>query len=287
MKDDVSVKNAGLQAPAVCDTCFYRCSIAEGRTGKCRSRMNRGGKIVPLNYGRLTALALDPIEKKPLYRFFPGSVILSAGSWGCNMRCPFCQNAEISQSGGGIETVYVSPEALAEKALSLIPCGNIGVAYTYNEPLVSWEYVRDASRIVRSFGMKNVVVTNGCISAKVLEAVLPYVDAMNIDLKGFTHEWYETLGGNLDVVKDTIARCAKRTHVELTTLIVPGKNDGEDEIRSLAQWVSKIDKTIPLHVTRFFPHWRMKDAIATPVDTVYRTVSIAREYLEYAFPGNC
>ncbi|QTQ12678.1 AmmeMemoRadiSam system radical SAM enzyme [Treponema parvum] len=287
MKDDVSVESAESKATAVCDTCFYRCSIADGRTGKCRARMNRGGKIVPLNYGRLTALALDPIEKKPLYRFFPGSVILSAGSWGCNMRCPFCQNAEISQSGGGIETVYVSPEALAEKALSLIPCGNIGVAYTYNEPLVSWEYVRDASRCVHSLGMKNVVVTNGCVSADVIEEVLPYVDAMNIDLKGFTREWYRALGGDFDAVKDTIVRSAKRTHVELTTLIVPGKNDGEEEIRSLAQWVSKIDKAMPLHITRFFPHWRMKNADATPVDTVYRSVSIAREYLEYVYPGNC
>ena len=270
-----------------CDTCFYRCSLAEGRTGKCRARINRSGNIVPLNYGRLTALALDPIEKKPLYRFFPGSMILSAGSFGCNMHCPFCQNAEISQSGGDIETAYVSPESLAEKALSLVPRGNIGVAYTYNEPLVSWEYVRDASRCVRSLGMKNVVVTNGCVNSTVIEAVLPYIDAMNIDLKGFTREWYECLGGDLDVVKDTIVRSAKKTHVEVTTLIVPGKNDGEDEIRSLAQWVSSIDKKIPLHITRFFPHWHMPDGNATPVDTVYRAVSIAREYLEYVYPGNC
>ena len=270
-----------------CDTCSYRCSLAEGRTGKCRARINSGGNIVPLNYGRLTALALDPIEKKPLYRFFPGSMILSAGSFGCNMHCPFCQNAEISQSGGDIETAYVSPESLAEKALSLVPRGNIGVAYTYNEPLVSWEYVRDASRCVRSLGMKNVVVTNGCVNSTVIEKVLPYIDAMNIDLKGFTREWYESLGGDLDVVKDTIVRSAKKTHVEVTTLIVPGKNDDEKEIRSLAQWVSKIDKKIPLHITRFFPHWRMPDAEATPVGTVYRAVSIAHEYLEYVYPGNC
>ena len=281
------MKNAEPEKRAVCDTCFYRCSLAEGQTGKCRARVNSGGTVVPLNYGRLTALVLDPIEKKPLYRFFPGSMILSAGSYGCNMHCPFCQNAEISQSGGEIETVCVSPSSLAEKALSLAPRGNIGVAYTYNEPLVSWEYVRDASRCVRSLGMKNVVVTNGCVGTGVIEAVLPYIDAMNIDLKGFTREWYEVLGGDLDVVKDTIARSAKKTHVEVTTLIVPGKNDGEEEIRSLAQWVSNIDKKIPLHITRFFPHWRMPDAEATPVDTVYRLVSLAREYLEYVYPGNC
>ena len=281
------MKSAEGEKRVTCDTCFYRCSLAEGRTGKCRARINSGGNIVPLNYGRLTALALDPIEKKPLYRFFPGSMILSAGSFGCNMHCPFCQNAEISQNGGDIETAYVSPESLAEKALSLVSRGNIGVAYTYNEPLVSWEYVRDASRCVRSLGMKNVVVTNGCVNSTVIEKVLPYIDAMNIDLKGFTREWYEILGGDLDVVKDTIARSAKKTHVEVTTLIVPGKNDGEEEIRSLAQWVSKIDKKIPLHITRFFPHWRMPDAEATPVDTVYRSVSAAREYLEYVYPGNC
>ena len=281
------MKSAEGEKRVTCGTCFYRCSLAEGRTGKCRARINSGGNIVPLNYGRLTALALDPIEKKPLYRFFPGSMILSAGSFGCNMHCPFCQNAEISQNGGDIETAYVSPESLAEKALSLVSRGNIGVAYTYNEPLVSWEYVRDASRCVRSLGMKNVVVTNGCVNSTVIEKVLPFIDAMNIDLKGFTREWYEILGGDLDVVKDTIARSAKKTHVEVTTLIVPGKNDGEDEIRSLAQWVSKIDKKIPLHITRFFPHWRMPDGNATPVGTVYRSVSIAHEYLEYVFPGNC
>ena len=281
------MKSAEGEKRVTCGTCFYRCSLAEGRTGKCRARINSGGNIVPLNYGRLTALALDPIEKKPLYRFFPGSMILSAGSFGCNMHCPFCQNAEISQNGGDIETAYVSPESLAEKALSLVSRGNIGVAYTYNEPLVSWEYVRDASRCVRSLGMKNVVVTNGCVNSTVIEKVLPFIDAMNIDLKGFTREWYEILGGDLDVVKDTIARSAKKTHVEVTTLIVPGKNDGEEEIRSLAQWVSKIDKKIPLHITRFFPHWRMPDAEATPVDTVYRSVSAAREYLEYVYPGNC
>ena len=214
-------------------------------------------------------------------------MILSAGSYGCNMHCPFCQNADISQSGSDIETVCVSPSSLAEKALSLAPRGNIGVAYTYNEPLVSWEYVRDASRLVRKCGMKNVVVTNGCVGGSVIEKMLPYIDAMNIDLKGFTREWYEVLGGDLEIVKDTIVRCAEKTHVELTTLVVPGKNDGDDEMRSLAQWVSSIDKSIPLHITRFFPHWRMRDAEATPAGIVYRLVSIAREYLEYVYPGNC
>ena len=211
-------------------------------------------------------------------------MILSAGSFGCNMHCPLCRNAEISQSGGDIETTYVSPESLAEKALSLVSRGNIGVAYTYNEPLVSWEYVRDASRCVRSFGMKNVVVTNGCVGVNVIEKVLPHIDAMNIDLKGFTRERYEILGGDSDVAKDTIAYCAKKTHVEVTTLIVPGKKRRR---RGAAQWILKIDKKMPLHVTRFFPRRLMKDAEATPLDTVYRSVSIAREYLDCVYPGNC
>ena len=195
-------------------------------------------------------------------------MILSAGSFGCNMHCPLCRNAEISQSGGDIETTYVSPESLAEKALSL----------------VSWEYVRDASRCVRSFGMKNVVVTNGCAGVNVIEKVLPYIDAMNIDLKGFTRERYEILGGDSDVVKDTIAYCAKKTHVEVTTLIVPGKKRRR---RGAAQWILKIDKKMPLYITRFFPRRLMKDAEATPLDTVYRSVSIAREYLDCVYPGNC
>ncbi len=271
----------------ICSTCFHHCRLGAEQTGQCRARYNHGGKIVPLNYGQLTVLALDPIEKKPLKMFYPGSLILSAGSYGCNLHCPFCQNAEISQTGAEIRTEYMPPGELAERAQSLVSRGNIGVAYTYNEPLVCWEYVRDTAKIVREYGMKNVVVTNGSVSIPVLEEVLPYTDAMNIDLKGFTEEWYRYLGGDLETVKDAVKICANRCHVELTTLIVPGWNDSGDEMRLLAQWVASVDGNIPLHITRFFPMYHMSDLQPTPVDAVYGLVDIARRYLANVFPGNC
>ncbi|MCK9169378.1 MAG: AmmeMemoRadiSam system radical SAM enzyme [Treponema sp.] len=270
-----------------CSTCFYHCILGPEQTGQCRARYNHGGEILPLNYGQLTALALDPVEKKPLKMFYPGSMILSAGSYGCNLHCPFCQNAEISQAGRELQTEYMSPRELAGRAQSLSIKGNIGVAYTYNEPLVCWEYVRDTAKIVHDLGMKNVVVTNGSVCEPVLEKILPYIDAMNIDLKGFTPEWYRYLGGDLETVKKAVTVCAVRCHVELTTLIVPGWNDGDDEMKLLAQWVASVDAGIPLHITRFFPRYHMSGLEPTPVESVYRLASAARRYLANVFTGNC
>lgn len=271
---------------AVCDTCFRHCVLEEEGVGFCRARYNHNGKVTVRNYGQLTALALDPVEKKPLKMFYPGTYILSIGSYGCNLRCPFCQNYEISQVGSETVTEYMSPSDLADKAVQLKTNGNIGIAYTYNEPLVGWEYVRDTEKIVREKNMKNVIVTNGCVSSAVLDEVLPYTDAMNIDLKGFTSAWYEKLGGNLEAVKDGIKLCAGRTHVELTTLIVPGRNDSECEMVELAGWVASINPKIPLHITRFFPRWHMADAEPTPVKTVYSLADTARKYLANVFEGN-
>ena len=239
---------------AQCELCFHHCQLAEGQTGFCRARVCRSGAVLPLNYGKLTSLALDPIEKKPLRRFRPRSLILSVGSFGCNLRCPFCQNHEISMAGDGtIQTVDVSPERLADKAAELIPRGNIGVAYTYNEPLVGYEYVRDCAAAVHDRGMVNVLVSNGTIEEQPWRALLPYLDAANIDLKGFTPEWYRRLGGDLDTVKRSIALAAEQCHVEVTTLLVPGENDSVDEIRALAQWLASVSPDIPLHLSRFFP----------------------------------
>ena len=223
----------------ICKLCFHHCDLSEGQTGLCRARACRDGMIVPLNYGKVTSLALDPIEKKPLRRFHPGSLILSVGSFGCNLRCPFCQNHEISMAvEGELETVELSPEALADKALELQCHGNIGVAYTYNEPLVGYEYVRDCTAQVRERGMVNVLVTNGTIEEPSWRALLPLIDAANIDLKGFTPEWYKRLGGDLETVKRFITRASADCHVELTTLIVPGENDGEDEMEEEARWIA-------------------------------------------------
>ena len=272
---------------ALCGLCFHCCQMEEGETGLCRARGNRGGQIVPLNYGKLTALALDPIEKKPLRRFHPGSMVLSVGSFGCNLRCPFCQNARIAGAGVESLTQDCSPEALVEKALRLRRQGNIGLAYTYNEPLVGYEYVRDCAALVHKAGMYNVLVTNGTIAEEPWRALLPLVDAVNIDLKGFGEDWYRKLGGDLETVKRSILLAAGSCHVEVTTLIVPGENDGRDEMRALSRWLASVNPAIPLHVSRFFPRHNMQDRPPTPVETVFYLAEVAREDLQFVYTGNC
>jgi len=267
----------------MCELCFHHCNLSKRQTGFCRD-----GVIVPLNYGKLTSLALDPIEKKSLRRFHPGSLILSAGSFGCNLRCPFCQNHEISMAEEGeIETVKLSPEALADKALELRRCGNIGVAYTYNEPLVGYEYVRDCTALVHERGMVNVLVTNGTIEEAPWRVLLPLIDAANIDLKGFTSEWYQRLGGDLETVKRSIVLAAEQCHVEVTTLLVPGENDSVEEIRALAQWLASVNSEIPLHLSRFFPWYKILDWPPTLVEQVYRLADEAKNYLPVVYAENC
>lgn len=285
---------------AVCNVCFRHCDIPEGKMGFCGVRACRDGNIFPDNYGRITSLALDSIEKKPLRRFHPGSYILSAGSYGCNLRCPFCQNYEISWS----EQAYrmrsrakeIMPDELAGIAESCRKDGNIGVAFTYNEPLISYEYVRDTARLLHEKGMAVVLVSNGMASKEVLSELAGSVDAMNIDLKGFTDRYYrDVLKGDRRMVMEFIEDAVKMCHVELTTLIVPGENDSENEIRELAGWIAGltnadgnvIGRSIPLHISRFFPHFHMRDRGPTPVAQVYRLAEAAREMLEYVYTGNC
>ena len=275
---------------AVCPVCMHHCCLEEGQRGLCGARKNEGGRILCGNYGKVTSLALDPIEKKPLKMFKPGSLVLSVGSYGCNLSCPFCQNHSISMAGRAgdpPETVDISPEVLAKKAYQLKGFGNTGLAFTYNEPLVGWEYVRDTARLVKEKGMDNILVTNGSASVEVLEELLPYVDAMNIDLKGFRQEYYRKLGGDLEMVKEFIARAPRSCHVELTTLIVPGENDLPEEMEQEAMWIESVGEEIPLHVTRFFPRYRMADKEATDTAKVYGLAERARKYLKYVFVGNC
>lgn len=270
----------------VCQVCMHHCSLEEGQRGLCGVREHVGGTVVSVNYGQATSLALDPVEKKPLSRFRPGKLVLSVGSYGCNLRCPFCQNHEISMARDP-ETVFISPEDLAGKAWECKRVGSTGVAFTYNEPLVGWEYVLDTARLVKGYGMDNVLVTNGTAELWVLEELLPFIDAMNIDLKGFTQEYYRKLGGDLETVKAFIARAVRDCHVELTTLIVPGENDGTEEMEAEAKWIASLGREIPLHVTRFFPGYRMTDRKATDVGRVYQLAETAARYLDYVFVGNC
>lgn len=225
----------------VCPVCMHHCALLEGQYGRCRARKNENGKIISVNYGKVTSAMLDPIEKKPLARLASGY-----------------QNA-----------------------------GNIGVAFTYNEPLVGYEFVRDTACLVKQNGMKTVVVTNGSVELEILEEILPYIDAMNIDLKGFTEDYYRKLGGNLNTVKAFIERAAKDCHVELTTLIVPGENDSKEEMEQEAAWIASLSPEIPLHVSRFFPRYQMTDRQATEVRQVYRMKQIAEKYLKYVYTGNC
>ncbi len=272
----------------VCQTCLHHCKLRPGQWGLCRARKNDGGEIVCGNYGRVSSLALDPIEKKPLNRFYPGSKILSVGSFGCNLRCPFCQNHEISMVGPDLsEDNYLSPDTLTSIAADCKDKGNIGVAFTYNEPLVGWEYVFDTAKLVKDAGMKNVLVTNGTASPEVLKKLLLYIDAMNIDLKGFRKEYYQKLGGSLTAVKEFIVQAASDCHVELTTLIVPEENDGISEMEEAAAWIASVNREIPLHVSRFFPRYQMGKAEATSVKSVYDLAETAGKYLKYVYTGNC
>ncbi len=271
-----------------CEICPHHCKLEEGQSGFCHARRNEGGRIVCANYGQVTALALDPIEKKPLARFFPGSRILSVGSYGCNLRCPFCQNHSISMASQADEaTTVITPEQLVEKALQLVPQGNIGIAYTYNEPLIGYEFVADCAKLSRQHNLKNVLVTNGTICEKPLMQILPFIDAMNIDLKGFTQAFYDKLSGDLKTVKKTISLSAQACHVEVTTLLIPGENDSEEEIESLCRWLAGISSEIPLHLSRFFPRYRYNTKHPTPVNRVYERAALARRYLKYVYTGNC
>ena len=273
---------------AVCEVCFRHCDIDEGKTGACKARTCRDGRIVPDNYGRYTALALDPIEKKPLSRFYPGSFILSYGSYGCNLFCPFCQNCDISRSDGKEFEEVITPEKLAELAERYKVRGNIGVAFTYNEPLVCYEFIRDTGKLIKEKGMKNVLVSNGTAELKVLEEIIPYIDAMNIDIKSFSEKTYrEVLGGDLNMTKAFIERAAKDCHIELTMLIVPGMNDTEEEMREVTSWIAGLSEEIPFHISRFFPRYKMSDGTPTDVAKIYKLADIAREKLKYVYEGNC
>ena len=281
---------------AECSVCFRHCQIRDGALGFCGGRTAREGRVEAFNYGRITGLALDPVEKKPLARFYPGRMILSAGSFGCNLRCPFCQNYDISWSEEAKryaeEAETFSPEELVDIALRTRSRGNIGIAFTYNEPLIGWEYVRDTARLAKEYGLKNILVTNGTAELPVLRELAPYIDAMNIDLKGFTDRYYrEVLGGDREMVMAFIEEAVKTAHVELTTLIVPGENDSDDEMRALSAWVSGLTEpdgeSVPLHISRFFPRFHMTDRRPTNVRLIYHLADIARKRLQYVYTGNC
>lgn len=274
----------------LCDVCPKFCKLREGQIGFCRARSNIGGKIVPINYGQATSLALDPIEKKPLMRFCPGTYILSYGSYGCNLRCPYCQNASISMAGpDNCPHRVITLEGLTDLAVDLSKQepGNIGVAFTYNEPTVCFEFIRDTSKLLHEAGLKSVVVTNGGLVRTYADELLPHVDALNIDLKGFSNEFYRYVKGEFDTVKEFIkAAVEHKCHVELTTLVIPTKNDDPEEMEREVEWIASISPEIPLHLSRFFPRYKADDLPPTPAETIYRLKDIAEKKLKYVYTGN-
>jgi len=267
-----------------CLLCPVNCVIPKDNHGHCKIRKNIDGKLYAAFYGKITAIALDPVEKKPLKYFYPGSKILSIGGYSCNMRCPFCQNHSISM--GNPDLISLKPNDLVKIAKEHVPNGNIGVAYTYNEPFINYEYLLDCSKMIKQNGLKNVVVTNGYINKEPLLKILPFIDAMNIDLKGFTDDYYKKLSGKLNDIKNTIEIASKKCHIEITTLIVPSENDSENEMRELSSFIAHIDENIPLHISRFFPNFKMVDKHPTPVNTIFKLKEIANENLKYVYEGN-
>lgn len=264
-----------------CILCPQFCVIDEGKRGFCGVRENRGGTLYASTYNKVAAIAVDPIEKKPLYHFFPGRDILSIGSIGCNLRCPFCQNWHLVE--GGIPLKDVQIDNLIQLA---VRNRSLGISYTYNEPLIQWEFVLDCAKKFHEKDLKNVLVTNGFINPEPLEELLPYVDGMNIDLKFFQEENYNKISrGSLAPVKKTIEIASKKCLVEVTTLIVTGLNDSEDEIRNIVDFLSSVNPEIPFHISRYFPGYRYS-APPTEQSFLLEAYKIAKEKLPFVYLGN-
>ena len=265
-----------------CHLCPHECVIADGRSGFCNFRNNVGGTLVAGTYGRPSAIALDPIEKKPLYHFHPGTQILSIGTMGCTFHCNFCQNWHMLR--GELPARLVTPEQLVEAARRE---KSIAIAYTYNEPYVSFEYVLDTAKVARQAGLKNVLVTNGYYMPEPFAELGRLVDAMNIDLKGIREEFYKEYSrGELWPVQRTIEDAVQRgIMVELTNLLIPGANDSEQELRDLVDYVAGLGKSIPLHFSRYHPAYKL-DLPPTPASSLERAYRIASEKLNYVYLGN-
>lgn len=266
-----------------CRLCPHNCNITEGNSGICGIRKNKNMKLELPLYGKLSAINIDPIEKKPLYRFLPGTQILSAGFFGCNFHCQFCQNYQISQIFGEDEkNKYVSPAELIELALTK---GLRSIAYTYSEPVIHFEYIMECSKLAHKYGIKNVLVTNGFLNPEPAGELLSLIDGVNVDLKAFTQSFYSKLGGEIEPVKIFIKLAAEFTHLEVTTLIIPGENDSIKEIMNIANFLMAIDPNIPLHISSYYPTYKY-EVLSTPKDTVLRLVEIASKHLNYVYPGN-
>jgi len=270
-----------------CLACAHKCLISEDKTGICGVRKNIQRKLYLLVYGKVAAKNVDPIEKKPLYHFLPGTYAYSIGTVGCNFRCSWCQNFDISQASkqGRIFGQDITPKQIVEEALKT---GCKSIAYTYNEPAIFIEFVKDTAELAKKKGLKNILVTNGYMTKECLDFIAPYTDAMNIDFKSFSDDTYKKYcGASLKPVLDTIKRAHKKgIHIELTTLVIPDINDSSQELEQIAKFIAKIDKNIPWHISRFFPMYKMLDKKSTPIETLKKAEEIGKKYLKYVHVGN-
>jgi pyruvate formate lyase activating enzyme len=264
-----------------CLLCPHRCVIAPDHEGRCRNKKNQDGKLYAHRYGEASALARDPIEKKPLYHFFPGRTILSVGTTGCNLACDFCQNHHLVNGQAAAEEI--SPAQLVKAAQQQ---RSFGIAYTYNEPFISYEYVLDAARLAREAGLKNVLVTNGFYNPLPFAELLPFIDAMNIDLKSIRDNFYKKLcKAAVDPVKTTIAHASKHALVEVTNLIVTDENDSDADLQGLVDWIASLSPDIPLHFSAYRPMYKL-DNPPTPMERLMRAYQIAAAKLNYVYLGN-
>ena len=269
-----------------CLLCPHYCKLTAGKTGICGVRKNTGEKIELLTYGVLSGYSLDPVEKKPLYHFFPGHNILSVGSYGCNMRCDFCQNYNISQKIPESPIPETTPEKIVKAALS--EDKNIGIAFTYNEPVIWFEFMRDTATAAKNEGLFTVMVSNGYANSEPLNEIIQFINAFNIDLKAFNNSFYRKLtGSDIEPVKNSLKQIAKSgKHLEITTLIIPGQNDDEREMALQSEWIAgELGKDVPLHLSRYFPMFRRNDP-ATSQETLNRLFEIALINLDHVYMGN-
>jgi pyruvate formate lyase activating enzyme len=269
-----------------CLLCPHLCKLKTGKTGICAVRKNNGESVDLLTYGVISGYSPDPIEKKPLYHFFPGMNILSLGSFGCNMRCDFCQNWDISQNFRERQVRSITTDRIISEALSAER--NIGIAFTYNEPVIWFEFVRDVSLRAREKGLKTVIVSNGFVNTEPLRELTELIDAFNIDLKSFNNDFYKKItGAEIKPVLEALKQITRSgRHLEITTLIIPGQNDSEDEMKRLSNWIAgELGKNVPLHISRYFPRFKRNDP-ATPEETIKKLYSKAAGVLDYVYLGN-
>jgi pyruvate formate lyase activating enzyme len=269
-----------------CLLCPHFCKIAPGKTGICGVRKNTGGKIELLTYGVISGLALDPIEKKPLYHFFPGTRILSIGSWGCNMRCDFCQNYHISQSEPDKDQQNILPADIVKQAHRAT--NNTGIAFTYNEPVIWFEYVRDVAVPAKEEGLYTAMVTNGYVTEDLMDEYLGFIDAFNVDLKAFNNDFYrEITGANIEPVRRSLKKInGAGKHLEITTLVIPGRNDLASEMEEEVKWIAgELGKDIPFHLSRYFPMYKRNDPV-TPHEKLIGLYEIACRHLDFVYLGN-